>query len=308
MDLWIATDTEANKFAILQRLGTEVSNRCRTVLVRPGSRGLAALLETCGSEWLAYDYLCFIHDQKPARKEFPTVASNYLDLQWNNTLPDEGFIRQVIATLEKNPRLGLLVPPAPYHGSYFRSEIHDGPATFDRAVRLASKLGIRAPMKKGKPSVSSGSVFWCRTAALKPLLASNGCGIDPDSADATPVERDQERLDQTLGCLLTYVAQSQGYFTGWALTPRQAAADLTNLHFMLNHVKMALAGTPSLRFDCFASFRLSLANLRKALNMPGMRAGLRWMDRVRHYAEHHSPVFVRRWFIGFFSRVPKKSA
>ncbi len=305
MEMWIATDTEAKQAAIEQALGAGQSNRRRIVKLRPGTSGLAALLEACGPDLQTCDYLCFIHDHQSIRKEFPTVAAHLLDRQWDNTLPDEGFIRQVIATLESHPRIGLLVPPAPYHGSYFRSVIHEEPVRFDRAARLAAKLGLRAPMKKDKPSVTSGTVFWCRTDALKPLFSAPWQELSPPTADPSHAERDQERLDQTLGRLLPYVAQSQGYFTGWALTPRQAAADLTNLHFMLNHVKMALAGTPSVKFDCFASFRLSLANLRKVLCLPGMRGGLAWMGRFRHFAEHRSPAFVQRWFIRFFNRSPK---
>jgi len=102
--------------------------------------------------------------------------------------------------------------------------------------------------------------------------------------------------------------QSQGYFTGWALTDRQAAVDLTNLHFMLNHTKRSLTGTPGIRFETFAAFRLSLANLRKMLSAPVMRTGLAGMEKIKHFAEHRSPAFVRRAYTRFFNRAPGKPA
>ena len=307
VDLWIATDTEEKEQAIVQGLGADLARRCRMVRLSPGARGLAAMLQACGDRLREYDYLGFIHDRLPAGKEFPTVARDALDRLWNNFLPDPGFVRQIVALLESRPRLGLLVPPAPYHGSYFRSEIHDEPAGFSRAVRLAEQLGIRAPLFKDKPALCAEPVFWCRPAALEPLFAAPWKELIPAPGDPAQAGRELERFDRTLARLLPHAAQAGGFLTGYAMTERQAAADLTNLRFMLNHVKLALAGTPGLRFDCFASFRLSLANLRKALNMPGMRAGLRWMDRFRHYAEHRGPAFLTRWFTRYFNHGTARS-
>ncbi len=300
IDLLLATDTADKQLAIERILGPDRASRTRFLLLAPGATGLPALLAAAGPSLLATDYLGFLHDRKPAKKDFPTVAANHLDLLWNNLLADPGYVRQLLAAFENNPRLGLLVPPTPYHGTFFHSEMHAWSSAFDRAARLARQLALRAPLRKNKPSVSSDTVFWCRTAALRPLLEAPAETWAPPP-DSPRSDREALRTDQTLGRLLPFIAQSQGYFTGWALTDRQAAADLTNLRFMLDSLKRTLAGTPGLCTDTFAAFRLSLANLRKLLGFAPLRLLLALLFRFRHYTERRAPAFFTR-----FGNRPKK--
>lgn len=295
VELLIATDTAETKQAIENALAGSPAAETKIVVLPPDAGGLPALLTACGPALQASETLCFLHDRLPQKTNFPTTAANQLERLWSNTLPDAGSIRQVLAIFENHPRLGLLVPPAPYHGSFFRAALHDWPGCFDRVKKLAGQLGIRAPLKKSKPSVSSDSVFWCRTDALQPLLAGKNLDLPG---------RSPERFDRPLGRLLPYIAQSRGYFTGWIMTERQAAIDLTNLQFMLDQTRRSLAGTPGVRFDTFAAFRLSLANLRKLLLTPVLRAVLAGTGKLKHFAEHRSPAFIRRAWTRFFNRNP----
>ena len=95
--------------------------------------------------------------------------------------------------------------------------------------------------------------------------------------------------------ILPFVAQSQGYLTGWVLTDRQAAVELANLRYMLDETRRALDGTPGLRFATFAAFRKSLATLRRTLRLTGLGVALDGLHKLADVAIRRSPAGLRRW-------------
>ena len=301
LDLVIATDSTAKQTEIKRRLAAQTDRRANVLLLESSPGQPLHIWPVLAPFVLNHTYLCFLHDQPPGKLEFPTVATQALERQWTNLLGDGSYAQRVLSIFEAHPRLGLLAPPAPYHGSFFRPEPSPDGSCAGLLEQWAGRMNLRLPPRKGRPSLLHGSSFWCRTAALKPLLDQSAPRLDADAAmDAPAVARAVDRM-------LPLVAQSRGFFTGWVMTDRQAAADLTNLNFMLNHTKQALAGTPSIRWDGFAGFRLSLANLRKLLNWPGMRGSLRGLGRLRNLLEHQGPDFIRRWATRYFNRPPHRT-
>lgn len=290
-DLFVTTDTPEKKQELERQLGNAFGRRLTVLQVEPRGRDWAALLAGCKGRLAGYDYLGFVHDKKSLQKEYSTVGASFRDMLWENMLASEGYIREIIATFEANPWLGLLVPPAPVHGTYFKSGLDRWTICYAETVRLAQKLGLRTRIEKSQQPVAVGSVFWCRTAALQPLLSAgwNYADFPPE-----PLANDGT-VNHALERILPFVAQAQGFLTGWAMTERYAAVEIANLRYMLDATRHALAGTPGLHFATFATFRQSLATLRRVLRLPGLHGTLILVRKLTDFAARHSPNFLRRW-------------
>ena len=291
IDLFVTTDADDKKAELERRFADWPGRRPTVLRVEPRGRDWGALLAGCGDRLAGYDYLGFVHDKKSAQKEYPTVGAAFRDLLWENVLAGETYVRNVVAAFEANPRLGLLVPPGPLHGTYFKSGLDRWTICYDETVRLAQKLGLATRIDRNQQPLAVGSVFWCRLDALKPLFA-----VPWRAADFPPEPLANDgTVNHALERILPFVAQSQGYLTGWVLTDRQAAVELANLRYMLDETRRALDGTPGLRFATFAAFRKSLATLRRTLRLTGLGIALDGLHKLADFAIRRSSAGLRRW-------------
>lgn len=114
----------------------------KTVEWRPDT-----LFTTCAEIWKKYSYFCLIQDRVMSENVYPKkIEETCIFLTWENLLKNEIYIRNLWYFLKTHERLGMLIPPAPYHADHF---INYGKNT--EAYRCQSV---------------SESAFWCRTAAL----------------------------------------------------------------------------------------------------------------------------------------------
>lgn len=302
-DVFVTTDTEEKQREI-QRLLADTAGRHLTVLrVEPRGRDWAALLAGCKGRLTGYDYLGFVHDKKSLQKEYPTVGTSFRDMLWENMLASGDYVRGVVATFEAHPELGLLVPPGPVHGTYFKSGMDRWTICYDETCRLAKKLGIQTRLGKTRQPLAVGSVFWCRTDALQPLLA-----FDWNHEDFPPEPLANDgTLNHALERILPYAAQSRGYLTGWVMTTRQAEVEIANLRHMLDETRSALNGTPGVRFTTFAAFRRSLATLRRTLRLTGLGGPLRLFEKAEDWVRRHGPHRIRKWITQLRLRRAKKN-
>ena len=68
-----------------------------------------------------YDYVCFVHDKKTAQLSPGSLGDSFGYKCWKNTLYNKEYVYNVLQTFEENERLGMLVPPAPNHGPFYRT-------------------------------------------------------------------------------------------------------------------------------------------------------------------------------------------
>lgn len=267
VDLIVSTDDDEKRGRIEALVRRPDPARTTVLRVEPRGRDWGALLAGCRLLLAGYDYLCFVHDKKSSQKEFATVGAAFRELLWDGMLASPGYVRRVVAAFEADPNLGLLVPPPPIHGTYFKSSLDPWTVCFDETDRLARRLGLSVRPSRSRPPLAVGSVFWCRTAALAPLFELAWTYEDFPSE---PLPNDGT-LNHALERILPYVAQSSGYLTGSTLSDRQASAALANAGFMLDATRRALAGTPGLRFATFAVFLGSVRSLRRVLRCTGLQ-------------------------------------
>ena len=232
----IITVGEEKKKLKLEKLLKEVGRKAEVRLVSNRGRDISALLVGCADTFKKYKYLCFVHDKKSIRpNESVAVGREFFHLLWHNTLASENFIKNVLATFEKDSYLGILAPPQPYNGGYkillFDFKYWSG-TCYEKTLELAEKLGIPANLiSLNYVPLSIGSVFWCRTDALKKITAKEW---KVEDFDAEPMP-DDGTISHALERIFPFAAQAAGFYSGWLMTQDFAKDELENfIHFANN--------------------------------------------------------------------------
>ena len=231
----ITVNDEKNK-PLVEKLFKTAGRKVEVRLVSNRGRDLSALLVGCADVFDKYKYLCFIHDKKSIRPNESLVVGNaFFRLLWDNVLGGKNFICNVLSEFEENPNLGLLVPPPPYNGDYkflfFIAKYWSG-ACYESTLKLAEELNI--PTKFISPEHSPlalGSVFWCKTDAIKKVTSKNW-KIEDFPEEPMP---NDGTISHALERIFPFAAQSDGFYTGWLMTEEFAKNELENfIHFSFN--------------------------------------------------------------------------
>ena len=224
----VTVDSERKKF-LVEQIFSENNRKCEVRIVAKRGRDIAALLVGCADVFDKFKYLCFVHDKKSVRKnESVIIGKAFSDLLWDNSLDSEIFIKNIIATFENNPCLGLLVPTQPYHGGYeslfFEAKFWSNDC-FKKTLELADKIGIQKKffnIKFAPPAI--GTVFWCRTESLKKITAVNW-KVEDFPSEPIP---DDGTINHALERILPFAAQELGFYTGHLFNERFAKTEIEN--------------------------------------------------------------------------------
>ena len=255
IDIYLVTTAEAKKEKLAEacaRLGIPV---CDILAANTRGRELSALLVSCRAISLKYTYLCFYHDGKAPEKEYASVGADFGKLRTQCILGTRAYILNILELFEQNPRLGLLVPPIAYHGSYFADSKNYWGRCYDEARNLLSRLNLNEFMiEKQKPPISVATAFWCRVDALKPLFSEEWAWEDfPKESAAGGVffSRAMERC-------FPYIAQSQKYYTCTLMPSEYAETEITNFRYMMEETEIAMRGVREINYTTFDTFVRSI--------------------------------------------------
>jgi lipopolysaccharide biosynthesis protein len=111
-------------------------------------------------------------------------------------------VESVFDAFRSAPKLGMI---APQHFEAIRYSAGWG-KNFEISEKIAQKMGIKIS-KSGPIDFPSGSMFWARTAALKPLLNSN-FSIDDFPDEVGQVD---ETLAHAIERLFFFSCEQAGY-------------------------------------------------------------------------------------------------
>jgi FMN phosphatase YigB (HAD superfamily) len=164
-------------------------------------RDIAPMLVDFAQSLLKFNYICHIHTKKSLR----TGQDRY---EWRLYLYDmllgsEDRIKSILSVFQRDPTVGIIYPEAfvdaPYWGAtwlgnkWFAQRIHE-----NLNIRFDPDEYIEFP---------AGSMFWARSAALKPLFnlgfTYNDFPIEQGQHDGT--------LQHTIERIFTIIAKDQGY-------------------------------------------------------------------------------------------------
>lgn len=191
---------------------------CECYIMDKENRGrdISALLVTFRERILAYKYVCFVHDKKAKghNENILNETQQWIAGMWNNMLASETYILNVIDLLENNENLGLLVPPE-MAGIWCSHAYADMWKTdFDNTLKLADYLNLNCNIDIQYPPITIGTVFWCKTDAMRKLFLKDW--------QYTDFREEPLPLFGTLGHaverILAYVAQDANFDTAYVMS------------------------------------------------------------------------------------------
>lgn len=233
IDVIITTKGEANKCRIKSLF--ESIQRRNYQIIEPLDRGreLSGRLIACKTFLMQYDYLCCTQDKKSNRDiDSNAFGQTFMDLLWDNSVASGEYIKNVIDCFERNPLLGLLVTPPPYHGDYCVVGNLRWCGEFENTKALAERIGIKCRISEEKTPLAVGGTFWCRTAALKPLF-TYPWSYEDFPAEPMPVNG---TISHAIERIYPYVAQYEGYFTSVMMSDRYAGVSITTYQAMFETI------------------------------------------------------------------------
>ena len=236
-DLIITVGSEDKK-RYVEQATADLGRTVIVQLVKNRGRDVAALLVGARDLVLGYELVCFIHDKKVTQIRPGTVGEGFALKCYENVLPTADFVANVIATFEREPRLGLLTPAPPNHADYFPIYSYAWGPNLERTQKLLKDVGAQVPVSGEKEVVAPlGSTFWFRPAAVRRLFE---LGWDWEDFPPEPLGEDGT-ISHAIERSYSYVAQDAGYFSGWLFADRFARIELTNLSFYTRELTTAMA-------------------------------------------------------------------
>jgi lipopolysaccharide biosynthesis protein len=159
-DLFVTTDTPAKKLEI-ERVFSGRHNLEIRIALNCG-RDIAPKLIACADVYARYEFFLHVHSKKSPHGSYLEGWREYL---LTTLLGSPAVVLNVFDVFRADPSVGII---APQHLEVLRPGIGWG-LNFGLAKSFGNKLGMS--INKSDPlDFPSGSMFWGRSAALKPLL------------------------------------------------------------------------------------------------------------------------------------------
>jgi len=181
LDVYIST-TDSFRASVIEKAFSGWSKgKVEVRLVPNRGRDIAPKLVSFSDVYERYSYVVHLHGK---RSKHADVLSLWRSFLLENLLGTPEVVASVLDLFEKNPKIGMI---ASQHFEPMRHWVNWG-GNFENAEELAAKMGFllneRDPL-----DFPSGSMFWARTAALKPLLdlhlKADDFDIETNQTDAT---------------------------------------------------------------------------------------------------------------------------
>jgi hypothetical protein len=237
-DLFLTTDTEAKASALVHQFKAWPHGRVEVRVSENRGRDIAPKLLALRDVYDHYEFVLHLHSKKSAHHSGLAPWRHYL---LETLLGSQAIVSSVFQVFAEDPRTGLV---AAQHFEFVRHSIGWGD-NWDRAVDLAGRMGLtlndQAPL-----DFPSGSMFWARSAALRPLLA---LGLSPEDFETEDAQIDGT-LAHAIERLYFFVCEHAGY--SWVKIARRdllhnslAVAEIgstKSLRHYLSHRPMPLTG------------------------------------------------------------------
>jgi len=172
-------------------------------------RDISALLVASKKIIMDYKYVCFIHDKKSKYKHKEGDVNRWVYGLWHNMLASTAYIRNLLRLFEEKETLGVLVPPEPM-GDHINAGYGDTwGGNYNNVVKLLEMLEVGMKIDRENKPITLGTVFWCRTKALKKLFEYEWKYED---FDEEPLANDGT-ISHAVERVIGFVAKDSGYTT-----------------------------------------------------------------------------------------------
>ena len=216
-------------------------------------RDVSALLVGAGKDVLNYDLVCFAHDKKVTQIKPLSVGDGFAYKCFENILASKAYVANIIDQFEREPHLGVLMPNPPEHGNYFPVFTLSWGDNFDGTVQLLRDIHKTVPLDKKKEVIAPlGTMFWFRPKALSDGLLNHNWQYSDFPKEPNKIDGTILHYIERAYC---YVAQANGYYSGYVFSDRYSRIELTNLAYTTRALTRCITDTwlmPTLPFTCDA--------------------------------------------------------
>lgn len=189
-------------------------------------RDVSAYLVTCAEVFKNYDLICCMHDKKSADYQ-ETYGRDFQYHCFECNLKTKHYVKNIINTFDKNPLIGMLVPPTPcFEGTLnlIGNELNDNDILLGD---LYKRLDLQIPFDN-HPVAPFGSMFWIRGKAITPLFRYKWTFEDfPE--EPLPING---TISHAIERIYPSIVQDAGYLTGWIMPDTYAANYIDNLAYI----------------------------------------------------------------------------
>jgi GT2 family glycosyltransferase len=222
-DLFLSTDTEQKAAAIRPAFADWTGGRLEIRVTPNRGRDIAPKLVGFADAHAGHDLVLHLHSKKSEHASFLAPWRGFL---FENLLGSPEAVSSILDAFARLPKLGMV---APQHYESIRRWLGWN-GNYDVARDLAKRMGIELSPTRAL-DFPSGSMFWARPAALKPLLDLNlsfddfpAEGAQLDHTPAHAIERLYFLACERSGHAWLKVAQPALYAeTGTIVTARTPA-------------------------------------------------------------------------------------
>ncbi len=198
-DLLISTDTEEKRAEIRRVFSHRTGDGLRIRVMPNRGRDIAPKLVGLAVDYARYDLVLFLHSKQSAHGD---AGAAWRSTLFGSLAGSKAVVSSIVQLFEQEPRLGIVMAQhfAPVREWVFWNE------NYPRAASLARRAGFRVPFR-GPIDFPSGSMFWARPDALRPLL-----DLGLTSSDF-PLERGQinRTLHHALERLFLFSCEHSGF-------------------------------------------------------------------------------------------------
>ena len=237
-DVYITTTDAGKKEYIERRLAARGREQFDVRVIESNrGRDITAFLIGCRDVLLdpKYDLILKVHSKKSAQDGF--AAGEWFKRHlMENLLGAPGYVQNVLDLFGDDESVGMVFPPVVQIGYPTLGKAWY--ANKEPAEKLAKQLGIHVAFDDTTPLAAYGSMFFCRPAALRPLLDARFAWVDfpmegqyGDGSLAHVVER-----------LFGYSALSEKFMVHTVMNMTNAAINYGFLEYKLTQLSALLPG------------------------------------------------------------------
>jgi len=162
VDVYASTDTEAKRKAILKALSGWTAGTVEVRLAPNRGRDIAPKLIAFRDVYDSHALVLHLHSKKSPHDSYLRL---WRYLIYETLLGSPEIVGDILSAFEQTPRLGMV---AAQHYFPLKAGINWGP-NLAMAQALGGRMGLK--IEEGSPiDFPAGSMFWARSAALRPLL------------------------------------------------------------------------------------------------------------------------------------------
>lgn len=285
-DIFITTDEENKKIKIENKF-SKLKNKVDVKVIENRGRDVSAFLVPNREEILKYDIACFAHDKKTKQLHPELKGEEFKYKCLENILGNKNFVNNIIDLFIKNPRLGLLSPPAPNHAEFYGNLGREWGENYDITIELLKDLNIKSNVDKSKaPIAPYGTMFWFRPKAMKKLLEKTWVYKDfpeePNKIDGTILHAIERAYP--------FVVQEAGFYSANVLNEEFSRIEITNLGFMLSSLNKTLYSNKLFQHYGMQYFLLDF--MKKTLG-----GKLKFRNLLKMFIISKMPEGMRKFFI-----------